>query len=61
MADEIVKLTAFCAVCKSPHATFTQRIVNGKPAKLGPIVMIGDSEYYEPRCRGCFVPPHKVS
>lgn len=61
MADEIVKLTAYCAVCKSPHATFTQRIVNGKPAKLGPIVMIGDSESYEPRCRHCFVPPHKAS
>ncbi|WCK56961.1 thymidine kinase (plasmid) [Aneurinibacillus sp. Ricciae_BoGa-3] len=60
MADEPVKLTAYCACCKKPMGAFTQRLVNGKPAKLGPIVLIGDSENYEPRCRNCFVPPHKV-
>jgi Thymidine kinase len=61
IADEIVKLTSFCAVCGDANATFTQRIVNGKPARLGPVFLIGDTESYEPRCRCCFVPPHKVS
>ncbi|WP_160033415.1 thymidine kinase [Paenibacillus sp. An7] len=60
MSDDIEKLSAFCAVCGSPDAAFTQRIVNGEPVTLGPVVMIGDSEAYEPRCRNCFVPPHKV-
>ncbi|WP_211745128.1 thymidine kinase [Paenibacillus sp. Marseille-Q4541] len=60
MSDDIEKLSAFCAVCGSPDAAFTQRIVNGEPVTLGPVVMIGDSEAYEPRCRKCFVPPHKV-
>ncbi|MFF2482791.1 thymidine kinase [Paenibacillus sp. NPDC058071] len=57
IADEIVKLTSFCACCGSPDAAFTQRIVNGKPATLGPLFLIGDTESYEPRCRRCFVPP----
>lgn len=61
MADDIQLLTAFCAVCGSPEAVFTQRIVNGHPAPLGSVIMIGDSDDYEPRCRCCFVPPHKVS
>jgi len=60
MADDIEKLSAFCAVCGSAEGNFTQRIINGEPVKVGPIVMIGDSEAYEPRCRRCFVPPHKV-
>lgn len=61
MADDIEKLTSFCAVCGSSEAVFTQRMVNGKPSTVGPIVMIGDSEAYEPRCRKCFIPPHKVN
>lgn len=61
MADDIQLMTAFCAVCGSPEAVFTQRIVNGRPAPLGSVIMIGDSDDYEPRCRCCFVPPHKVS
>ncbi|MFD1956684.1 thymidine kinase [Paenibacillus thailandensis] len=61
MADEIVKLTAYCAVCGDPHAAYTQRIVGGQPALPGPIVLIGDTESYEPRCRRCFVPPHKAA
>jgi thymidine kinase len=60
MADDTVKLTAFCARCGSPNGTHTQRIVNGKPAKSGPIIVIGDTESYEPRCRTCFVPPTKA-
>ncbi len=61
VADEIIKLHAYCAVCGSGEAAFTQRVVNGKPAALGPVFLIGDKESYEPRCRRCFVPPHKAS
>jgi len=60
MSDEIIKLFSFCNVCGSPKATHTQRIVNGKPAKTGPIVSIGDKESYQARCRNCYVPPHKA-
>lgn len=60
VAENVVKLTAYCSVCGCDHATHTQRLVNGKPAKSGPIIVIGDSESYEPRCRSCFVPPHKA-
>jgi thymidine kinase len=60
MSDEPVKLTAYCSCCGNPMATHSQRLTNGKPAKLGAIVLIGDTESYEPRCRNCFVPPHKV-
>lgn len=61
LADEIVKLTAYCAVCGDSQAAYTQRIVAGRPALPGPIVLIGDTESYEPRCRRCFVPPHKAA
>lgn len=61
ISDEIVKLTSFCAVCGNSEAGFTQRIINELPAMLGPVILLGDTESYEPRCRRCFVPPHKVS
>ncbi|WP_088363484.1 thymidine kinase [Bacillus cereus] len=57
MADEVEKLFAFCSVCGSPKGTHTQRMVNGKPARSGPIVVIGDTESYESRCRACYVSP----
>ncbi|PLS19651.1 thymidine kinase [Bacillus sp. M6-12] len=60
MAVEVVKLTSYCSCCGSPMGTHSQRLTNGKPAKLGTIVLIGDTESYEPRCRNCYVPPHKV-
>lgn len=60
MADKIEKLFSFCVVCGSSKGTHTQRIVNGKPAKSGPIIVIGDVEDYEARCRKCYVPPHKA-
>jgi thymidine kinase len=60
-ADEIIRLYSFCAVCGNPKGTHTQRLINGKPAEKGsPIVMIGDMESYEPRCRNCFVPPERA-
>ncbi|MDD6302400.1 MAG: thymidine kinase [Bacillales bacterium] len=53
MAEYVTKLTAICSVC-GHNATRTQRIVNGKPAYYDdPIIIIGASEKYEPRCRHC--------
>lgn len=52
-AEFITKLTAICVKCGAP-ATMTQRIFNGEPAKKDdPIVIVGASECYEPRCRHC--------
>jgi len=52
-AEFCTKLAAVCNVCGAP-ATRTQRIVNGKSANYDdPIVLIGASESYEPRCRHC--------
>lgn len=59
MADEVIKQTAYCACC-GLSAKFTQRLINNKPARKGPIVLVGDKESYEPRCRKCFIPPHKA-
>jgi thymidine kinase len=51
MAEVVHKLTALCTVCGEP-ASFTQRLVNGKPARYSdPIVLVGDRGLYEPRCR----------
>ena len=53
MAEDVTKLTAICNVCGS-NATRTQRIVNGIPAAYDdPIIIVGASEAYEPRCRHC--------
>lgn len=61
-AEFVTKLTAVCAKCGAP-ATRTQRLVNGKPAGFeDPIVLVGASERYEPRCRHCHQvlnEPHK--
>lgn len=52
-AEFVTKLTAVCVKCGSP-ATRTQRLVDGKPANYNdPIVLVGASESYEPRCRHC--------
>lgn len=55
LADSISKLNAICSACgKSSH--FSQRIVNGEPAKYDdPLMLVGAAETYEPRCRTCFV------
>ena len=53
MAEYVTKLTAICNVCGS-NATRTQRIVNGIPASYDdPIIIVGASEAYDPRCRHC--------
>lgn len=60
-AEFVTKLTAVCAKCGAP-ATRTQRIINGKPASFDePIVVIGASNKYEPRCRHCHEILHKPS
>ncbi len=57
-SDEILTKNAFCKCCGRP-AMYTQRLVNGQPVDTasGELVIIGDTESYEPRCRLC----HKTS
>lgn len=51
IAEQITKLQAVCTVCGSP-ASRTQRLINGSPASyFDPIILVGASEAYEPRCR----------
>ena len=50
-AEDVHSLHAFCNIC-GKDASFTQRIVNGKPANYDdPIILVGASESYEARCR----------
>lgn len=52
-ATKVTKLSSFCAVC-GVEANRTQRLINGSPASYyDPIVLVGASEAYEPRCRCC--------
>ncbi len=58
-AEFVTKLEAVCVKCGAP-ATRTQRIINGNPANYNdPIVLVGASECYEPRCRHCHEVPNK--
>jgi len=51
VAEQVTKLQAVCQVCGSP-ASRTQRLINGQPAGYeDPIILIGATEAYEPRCR----------
>lgn len=51
LAELVTKLQAVCSVCGSP-ASRTQRLINGQPASYDdPIILVGASESYEPRCR----------
>lgn len=60
-AENVTKLQAICLVCGSP-ASRTQRLINGKPASYDdPIILVGASESYEPRCRHCHEVPNKPS
>lgn len=55
LADKVDKLTAVCNKCGADDASFTQRLVNGEPAKFdGPTILVGGTEQYEARCRECF-------
>ena len=56
-ADRVRYLSAVCVVC-GQEATRTQRLIDGKVApKNSPTIVVGGKEMYEPRCRGCYVPP----
>ncbi|KGA96969.1 thymidine kinase [Alkalihalobacillus alcalophilus ATCC 27647 = CGMCC 1.3604] len=59
LAEEVTKLQAVCASCGAP-ASRTQRLLNGNPASYhDPVVLVGASEAYEPRCRHCHDVPNK--
>jgi thymidine kinase len=61
IAESVTKLQAVCAVCGSP-ASRTQRLIDGQPASYDdPIVLVGASESYEPRCRHCHTVPNKLN
>ncbi|MGM8211427.1 thymidine kinase [Virgibacillus sp. W0430] len=58
-SESITKLTAICPVCGSA-ANRTQRLINGKPASYDePVILVGASESYEPRCRHHHEVPNK--
>ncbi|MBR3118169.1 MULTISPECIES: thymidine kinase [Oceanobacillus] len=51
LSESVTKLNAICPVCGSP-ASRTQRLIDGSPASYDdPIILVGASESYEPRCR----------
>lgn len=57
LAEQVTKLNAICVVCGRP-ASRTQRLIDGQPAKYDdPIILIGATENYEPRCNRCHEVP----
>lgn len=55
LADKVTKLTAICIICGA-DAYFSQRLVNGNPAKYDdPLIQVGAQDCYQARCRSCFV------
>ncbi|MFA1822685.1 thymidine kinase [Virgibacillus oceani] len=60
LSEAVTKLNAICPVCGSP-ASRTQRLINGKPASYhDPVILVGASESYEPRCRHHHEVPNKA-
>lgn len=58
-SEYVSKLNGICPICGSP-ATRTQRLINGKPASYDdPVILVGASESYEPRCRHHHEVPNK--
>ena len=52
-SEQVRKLHAICVVC-GDEASRTQRLIDGQPAAFDdPVVLVGASEVYEARCRGC--------
>lgn len=59
-SEYVTKLHAICPVCSS-EASRTQRLIDGKPAAYDePIILVGASESYEPRCRHHHSVPNKA-
>ena len=57
VAEYVDKLHAICVVC-GREACRNQRLIDGKPAIYdSPTIMVGGSESYEARCRGCHEVP----
>ena len=57
-AEVVEKLTAICRCGR--FATRTQRLIQGNPAHFDdPVILVGASESYEPRCRECHVVPRE--
>lgn len=55
ISERVTKLTAICSVC-GEDATRTQRIIGGNPAYYNdPIILVGEKESYEARCRCCHI------
>ena len=55
IADKVSKLTSICINCGA-DARYSQRLVNGKPAKFDdPIIQVGAEETYQARCRNCYI------
>lgn len=51
-AEAVEKLTAICRCGRA--ATRTQRLIGGHPAHYDdPVILVGATESYEPRCRSC--------
>lgn len=59
LSESVTKLNAICPKCGA-DASRTQRLIDQKPAHYDdPIIKIGASESYEPRCRKCHEVPGK--
>ncbi|WP_040978246.1 thymidine kinase [Oceanobacillus jeddahense] len=59
LSESVTKLNAICPICGSP-ASRTQRLIDGKPASYDdPVILVGASESYEPRCRHHHEVPNK--
>lgn len=59
LSESVTKLNAICPVCGSP-ASRTQRLIDGRPASYDdPVILVGASESYEPRCRHHHEVPNK--
>lgn len=55
IADTVTKLKAIC-ICCGKEAHFSQRLVNGKPARADdPQIVVGAEEAYQARCRDCHI------
>ena len=58
-AELVKKLTAICGCGR--QATRTQRLIGGHPAHYDdPVILVGASESYEPRCRSCHTVPKEA-
>ena len=51
MAEEVVKLTAVCAVCGADAAFHVRLIADGASALEAIAAQVGGSESYQARCR----------